>query len=226
MANTVKAPYGVEVYESKIYELADEYICNLDDPESINNSSKSIFVGMIKYIYINLFKIYPLDNSDIESIDKVWDIYTSLCYKYSKRPTIINFSLMVGIGNDTLNSWKKEDTRGYIYFDDKGNRIPNFPAWRINHPNDDYRQEPSSSHSQTVKKWLAECESSLLDGAIENNSIGCIFGLKANYGYVETAQRIEISTKDQSKSIEQITAEHMQIGHKSETELELPDGDF
>lgn len=201
MANTVKTPYGVEVYESKIYELADEYICNLDDPESINNSSKSIFVGMIKYIYINLFKINPLDNSDIESIDKVWDIYTSLCYKYSKRPTIINFSLMVGINNDTFNAWK----------------------------NGEYRRDGSelgSLHSRTVKKWLAECESTLVDGVIENNSIGCIFALKANYGYVETAQKIEISTKDQSKSIEQIAAEHMQIGHKSETELELPDGDF
>lgn len=201
MANTIKTSQGIEVYESKIHELADEYICDLDDPESINNSSKSIFVGMIKYIYINLFKVNPLDNSDIESIDKVWDIYTSLCYRYSKRPTIINFSLMVGINNDTFNAWK----------------------------NGEYRRDGSelgSLHSRTVKKWLTECESSLLDGAIENNSIGCIFGLKANYGYVETAQRIEISTKDQSKSIEQIAAEHAPELLQDSGQLELPDGEF
>ena len=51
----------------------------------------------------------------------------------------------------------------------------------------------SSEHSRTVKKWLAECESSLVDGATERNSVGCIFALKANYGYTETPQRIEIT---------------------------------
>ena len=51
----------------------------------------------------------------------------------------------------------------------------------------------SSPHCQTAKKWKAECESSLGDGATERNSVGCIFALKANYGYTETPQRIEIT---------------------------------
>ena len=66
-----------------------------------------------------------------------------------------------------------------------------FNAWK----NGEYRagaDGTSSAHSLTVKKWLAECESSLVDGATERNSIGCIFALKANYGYTEAPQRIEV----------------------------------
>ena len=167
MANTVKASGGSEIYEDKIKYYADEYIGTLDDPESINNNP-SLFTGMIKYIYRHLFKNNPINNDDIGLIDNIWGIYTELCYKYSKRPTLLNFSLLVGISNDTFNAWK----------------------------NGEYRRGAdgaSSAHSLTVKKWLAECESSLVDGATERNSVGCIFALKANYGYTETPQRIEIT---------------------------------
>lgn len=166
MANTVKAESGTEVYETKIHELADDYINTLDDPESINNNP-SLFTGMIKYIYRHLYKNNPINNDDIGLIDNIWSIYTELCYKYSKRPTLLNFSLLVGINNDTFNAWK----------------------------NGEYRRGEngaSSEHSRTVKKWLSECESSLVDGATERNSVGCIFALKANYGYTETPQRIEV----------------------------------
>ena len=167
MSNTVRAENGAEVYETKIHYVADEYINTLDDPESINNNP-SLFTGMIKYIYRHLFKNNPINNDDIGLIDNIWSIYTELCYKYSKRPTLLNFSLLVGINNDTFNAWK----------------------------NGEYRRGENgarSAHSRTVKKWLAECESSLVDGATERNSVGCIFALKANYGYTETPQRIEIT---------------------------------
>lgn len=167
MSNAVRAENGAEIYETKIHYFADEYINTLSDPESINNNP-SLFTGMIKYIYRHLFKNNPINNDDIGLIDNIWSIYTELCYKYSKRPTLLNFSLLVGINNDTFNAWK----------------------------NGEYRRGEngtSSEHSRTVKKWLAECESSLVDGATERNSVGCIFALKANYGYTETPQRIEIT---------------------------------
>ena len=167
MSNTVRAENGVEIYETKIHEYADEYINTLNDPESINNNP-SLFTGMIKYIYRHLFKNNPINNDDIGLIDNIWSIYTELCYKYSKRPTLLNFSLLVGINNDTFNAWKNGEYR-------RG------------------KDGTSSAHSRTVKKWLAECESSLVDGATERNSVGCIFALKANYGYTETPQRIEIT---------------------------------
>lgn len=192
MGNTVRAENGAEIYETKIHEYADEYINTLDDPESINNNP-SLFTGMIKYIYKHLFKNYPVNNDDIGLIDNIWSIYTELCYKYSKRPTLLNFSLLVGINNDTFNAWK----------------------------NGEYRRGEngaSSEHSRTVKKWLAECESSLVDGATERNSVGCIFALKANYGYTETPQIVKIvngQTPDQVAA--DIAARH--IGQAKRPEL-------
>lgn len=167
MGNTVRAENGVEIYETKIHEYADEYINTLNDPESINNNP-SLFTGMIKYIYKHLFKNNPVNNDDISVLDNIFDIYTELCYRYNKRPTLLNFSLLVGISNDTFNAWKNGEYRA-----GEGGA--------------------SSAHSLTVKKWLKECESSLVDGATERNSVGCIFALKANYGYTETPQRIEIT---------------------------------
>ena len=209
MSNIIKSADGVEVYEDKIKYYADEYISTLDDPESINNNP-SLFTGMIKYIYKYLFKpkrndkvLYNsnsvLDTGDIELLDNIWNIYTELCYRYNKRPTLLNFSLLVGIGNDVFNSW----IRGEYRAGENGT---------------------SSPHCQTAKKWKAECESSLVDGATERNSVGCIFALKANYGYTETPQRVEIVNSQAPEQIAaDIAARHM-IGTDHAPELpQLPD---
>lgn len=204
MGNTIKAGNGAEIYETKIHELADEYINTLDDPESINNNP-SLFTGMIKYIYKHLFKpkrndkvLYNsnsvLDTGNIELLDNIWSVYTELCYKYSKRPTLLNFSLLVGIGNDVFNSW----IRGEYRAGENG---------------------ASSPHCQTAKKWKAECESSLVDGATERNSVGCIFALKANYGYTETPQRVEIVNGQQPEQIAADIAARHRIGQAERPEL-------
>lgn len=198
MGNTVNAENGTEVYTSKIYELADEYINQLENPDAIKGMNKGVFTGMIKYIYLNLFKNNPLDNGNIQELDDVWNIYTSLCYKYSKRPTILNFSLMIGVSNDTINAWK----------------------------NGEYRNGPGSLHSRTVKKWLEECEAALLDGAVENNGIGCIFALKANYGYTETAPAQVPYSGERRQSIEEIQQRYLANREESTTNLQLPEADF
>lgn len=208
MANTVRAESGAEVYETKIHEYADEYINTLSDPESINNNP-SLFTGMIKYIYKHLFKpgkkdkvLYNtntvLDTGDIETIDDIWSIYTELCYKYNKRPTLLNFSLLVGVSNDTFTTWEQGEYRGGS--DGAG-----------------------SAHSRTVKKWRKECESSLVDGATERNSVGCIFALKANYGYTETPQRIEI-TGSQAPALSQEDIRQIADQARKESIPELIEG--
>ena len=179
MSNTVTAENGAEIYEDKIKYFADEYINDLPEGEDSINNNPSLFTGMIKYIYKHLFKpgkkdkvLYNtntvLDTGDIDTIDDIWSIYTELCYKYNKRPTLLNFSLLVGVSNDTFTTWEQGEYRGG-------------------------GDGAGSAHSRTVKKWRKECESSLVDGATERNSVGCIFALKANYGYTETPQRIEIT---------------------------------
>lgn len=183
--NTIKTEQGIEVYETEIHRLADEYIYSLsEDSTEITALMRKppIFKGMLKYIYINLFKITDkdkrynnknsrLDYSDIDLLNSLWDIYTGLCYKYLQCPTILNFSLLTGVSMEIFNAWKngKCRTNG---------------------------EEIGSKHMQSYKKWLSECEASLYDGAATGNP-GSMFLLKANYGYTEQPQRIEIVGNNQ-----------------------------
>lgn len=183
MANTVRAENGTEVYKRDVDVIADEYIaetfpdCDKDEIKTLMRKSQP-FRGMLKYINSRLFKLKEgdikynnknsnIDYGDIDYIDKLWDIYTSLCYRYLQAPTLLNFSLFTGIAHETLTDW----TNGH------------------------YRaggDAASSAHCQSAKKWLKECESALYDSAMAGNP-GAMFLLKSNYGYTETPQRIEIT---------------------------------
>lgn len=101
---------------------------------------------------------------------------------------------MIGIDNRTIDTWRRGEFRAG-------------------------EDGESSAHSQTVKKWLAECESSLVDGATEKNSVGCIFALKANYGYTETPQRVEIVNGQQPEQIAADIAARHRIGQAEKPEL-------
>lgn len=183
MGNTVRAENGAEVYETRVHYLADEYIaqtfqeCEDDEIKTLMRKSQP-FKGMLKYIYNNLFKMTSkdinynnknsnIDYGDIDLLNDLWGIYTGLCYKYLQNPTILNFSLFTGIDTDTFNSWKNGEYKGGA-------------------------DGTSSAHSVSVKKWLKECEAALYDSAMTGNP-GPMFLLKANYGYTETPQRIEIT---------------------------------
>lgn len=205
MSNTVRTENGIEVYEHDIKYYAEEYISQLPEKENSINNNPSLFTGMVKYIYKHLFKPGKrdkvkynantvLDTGDIELLNNIWEVYTELCYKYNKRPTILNFSLLIGIDNRTIDTWRRGEFRAG-------------------------EDGASSAHSQTVKKWLAECESSLVDGATERNSVGCIFALKANYGYTETPQRVEIVNGQQPEQIAADIAARHKIGQVEKPEL-------
>ena len=178
MGNTVIAENGVEVYTNKIKEYAEEYITyELNNPDDIYNTQ--CFDGMIDYIYTHVFKpkrgdkIYyntrntVLDTGDIDTLDDIFRQLKMLCGKYKKRVTLLRFCTLIGIGNDVISQWISGETRA-----GEGGA--------------------SSAHCQTAKKWKLECESAAYSGAVDDNSVGCIFALKANYGYTETPQRIEI----------------------------------
>ena len=183
MANTIKAENGVEVYKKEVLAIADEYTaeafpdCAEDEIKMLMRKSQP-FKGMLKYINNRLFKLKDgdikynnknsnIDYGDIDYINRLWDIYTSLCYRYLQNPTLFNFSLFTGIDQSTFDSWKNEDYRGGT-------------------------EGASSEHSKSYKKWLAECEGALYDTAMTGNP-GAMFLLKSNYGYTETPQRIEIT---------------------------------
>ena len=184
MANAVKTSNGIEIHKTEVDAVAEDYIqetfgddCQEDEIKTLMRKSQP-FKGMLKYINNRLFKLKDgdikynnknsnIDYSDIDYINRLWDIYTSLCYRYLQNPTLFNFSLFTGIDQSTFDSWKNEDYRGGM-------------------------EGASSEHSKSYKKWLKECEGALYDTAMTGNP-GAMFLLKSNYGYTETPQRIEIT---------------------------------
>lgn len=230
------------VYMSKIHEIADGYIYNLaeGDTKTAQAARESaikktlIFKGMLKDIYNNIFKITDrdkkynnktcnVDYGDIDTLNDIWDIYTGLCYKYCQNPTMLNFSLMTGISVDTFNEWERENSRGYIYYDLDGNRIKNVPVWKMNHQGQEYRREVSSSHSDSVKRWVKECEAAAFDVAMSGNP-GGMFILKANYGYTEAPRQIQmVDGNTQAGQPTEIAAKYGVELTDNNSQLLLPD---
>ena len=211
MANTVRAENGAEVHKTEIDEAAEDYIletfgadCEADEIKLLMRKPQP-FRGMLKYINNRFFKLKDgdikynnknssIDYGDIDYINRLWDIYTSLCYRYLQAPTLLNFSLFTGIAHETLTDW----TNGHYRAGEDA---------------------ASSAHCQSAKKWLKECESALYDSAMSGNP-GAMFLLKANYGYTETPQRIEITgSQTPTLSQDEIRQIAQQAGQGSISEL-------
>lgn len=110
---------------------------------------------------------YKADINNIKELDILWDIYTIICCTCRIKPTLLRFCMMISINRDTLNSWLKGE----------------------------FESRVTSGHSVTVQKWKSECESSLYDEVIQTGNIGCMFALKANYGYRDNIQIIAYDDK-------------------------------
>lgn len=165
--NTIKTEDEAEVYESGIYDYLQQYI-NERGIEDMSKEPQSkwnaALIYINKYVFINNNELMSnINNSmyDEYKVNKICDIYINLCYEYDKEISINGFHFLTGINRDTLYSWKNEETRSNIYYDSKGNRISNIQMWKINHPNEEYRQESSSSCSDIYKKLVVNNEESL-----------------------------------------------------------------
>ena len=96
-------------------------------------------------------------HTPIQTLDKYWDVFTLISCICGRRPTLQNFAKVVNIHRDTFNTWITGERR-------TGGEL-------------------GSSYTDTSKKWKLECESALYDECIRTGNIGCMFALKANYGY-------------------------------------------
>ena len=106
--NTITTVDGVEVYTSQITEIADRYISDLEDKESIYDYS--VFTDMLLSISDNMT---PLNNyNDITVLDNLFNIYKRLCSKYRVLPTLYDFSMMINIDPSTITRWMNGETRG------------------------------------------------------------------------------------------------------------------
>lgn len=106
---------------------------------------------------------YKANKDDIKELNILWDIYTVICCTCRIKPTLMRYCIMVDISRDTINSWLRGEYGGRV----------------------------ASGHSDTAQKWKQECESTLYDEVIQTGNIGCMFALKANYGYRDNIQIIQ-----------------------------------
>ncbi len=220
MANTVKAENNTEVYTDDMFVYADGYIDTLHDKDSIYNSTGHTFTGMIKYI--NRHMEFTKDiYADINILNNIWEVYTELVYKYNQKPTIEEYALLIGVSRDTIYQWLNGTSRGSIYRDKDGNVIDDFFTWQSNHRGEPYTQEPSSSRSDTIKKWQEECRLGRYKSAASGN-VGGIFLCKAVDGMVETAP-VQVENQAQRRTLEQIEQER--VGRLPD-KMTMPDADF
>lgn len=106
--NTVTTVDGVEVYTSQIAEIADRYIADLEDIDSIY--TYEVFTDLLLYISDNMT---PLNNyNDIRVLDNLFNVYKRLCSKYRVLPTLYDFSMMINIDPSTITRWMNGETRG------------------------------------------------------------------------------------------------------------------
>lgn len=106
--NTVTTVDGIEVYTNQITEIADRYIADLEDIDSIY--SYEVFTDLLLYISDNMT---PLNNyDDITVLDNLFNIYKRLCSKYRVLPTLYDFSMMINIDPSTITRWMNGETRG------------------------------------------------------------------------------------------------------------------
>ena len=126
---------------SDIQILIDDYMQTLDDGMTLQNRP-GLFVDMLKYLYQNHVK-YILKNdknknanryNDLQILDDLWKLYTSLVYRHKKngKPSLIEYSMFTGIDYSTIMSW---NNKGYA----------------------------SATHSTMVKRWVSECENAYKD---------------------------------------------------------------
>lgn len=94
-----------------------------------------------------------------DKIHELADEYLTCELSEERRQEIYNnSSMLININPGTLSRWSSGEYRTNIYYDSKGNYIKDFAAWQLNHQGEKYRVEPSTAHSQAVKKWKDICK--------------------------------------------------------------------
>lgn len=151
----------------------------------------------ITELFKDIKRKYKADINNIKELNILWDIYTIICCTCRIKPTLMRFCIMIGIHPDTMNSWDRGEYGGRV----------------------------ASGHSESAKRWKSECESSLYDEVIQTGNIGCMFALKANYGYRDNIQIIQSDGHDMRPeySREEIAARAKIVDMLPDSVAELPD---
>lgn len=213
--NTIKISDGMEIYENAICEYLDQYI-DTHEIEDMRREPQSRWNAALLYINKNYFKLYPdmlkadnyttgnlkYNNSgnnnayDLEVINNICDIYINLCYEYDKEVSILGFSKLTGINQDTFYDWGNSSSRS------------------------------SSSACDIYKKLRQEREESLSNMLIsgKRNPVGLLGALNRHYGW-NMGQPRGVSG-EQKQSIEQIQERYKVEQGTEKPLIEPPKADF
>lgn len=162
-ADIITSYSDIQIYKSDIDMLTSEYIDNLPSETSIYKSAA--FYGLLEYLYKHCLKNVIINRVpygyDYKVLNDIfYGVYVPLCTAYSITPTVLQFCTMVHIDNANISDIYKGVYRG------NGSKA-------------------KPENTQYVKKWYQTCESGMLSRAVNESSIGSIFGLKSVYSYSE-----------------------------------------
>lgn len=127
---TIRTETGVEVFENAVCEYLQEYI-DTHNIEDMHREPQSRWNAALLYINKNYFRLHPdmlksgnycdgnllhgnsSNNNayDLDIINNICDVYIDLCYEYDKEISILGFSKLTGITQDTLYQWGAETSR-------------------------------------------------------------------------------------------------------------------
>ena len=118
----------VEVFENDI-QLYLSMFCEENGSEDMKKESQSVWNGALRYIRRHVFNnkdllkepnnIYNINNSitsnynmyNYELVNNICDIYIDLCFINDKEVSILGFSNLTGIDNETINIWGNNDNK-------------------------------------------------------------------------------------------------------------------
>lgn len=112
----------IEIFENDI-QLYLSMFCEENGIEDMKKESQSVWNGALRYIRRHVFNnkdllkepnnIYNTNNSiasnynmyNYELVDNICDIYIDLCFINDKEVSILGFSNLTGIDNETISIW-------------------------------------------------------------------------------------------------------------------------
>ena len=118
----------IEVFENDI-ALYLSMFCEEQGIDDMKKESQSVWNGALRYIRRHVFNnkdllketnnIYNTNNSiasnynmyNYELVNNICDIYIDLCFINDKEVSILGFSNLTGIDNETINVWGNNDNK-------------------------------------------------------------------------------------------------------------------
>lgn len=118
----------IEVFENDI-QMYLTMFCEENGIDDMKKESQSVWNGALRYIRRHVFNnkdllkepnnIYNTNNSIVsnynmynyELVNNICDIYIDLCFINDKEVSILGFSNLTGIDNETINVWGNNDSK-------------------------------------------------------------------------------------------------------------------